>query len=295
MWTSETLTSSGCRLLVGLAVVGMLCAASTAHAARKPSQKDRAKARQLAVVAKERAKAKRFDLAAEMFHEAFAMNPTAWAFLFSAARCEQLDGKLTTAKRDYTRYLSYSKGDHGLRVRAQGFLKEVEADVEKKRAAAAAERDEETAKDAAKTANEAAKQADIDAKRSAEAQQRIQSANGSSTLSYALLGGGGLGLGIGAFMLVKASSDKDDLDARLATVGDGGKITGITAAEAQELQDGADLSRTIGAVAIATGAVLAGAAGYLLAGGPASPAASVSWNFAPAPNGAMASLRFAWK
>ena len=38
------------------------------------------KARHLAVAAKERAKAKRFDLAAEMFHEAFHINPKACAF-----------------------------------------------------------------------------------------------------------------------------------------------------------------------------------------------------------------------
>jgi hypothetical protein len=259
-----------------------------AHAANKPSNKAVAKARQLAVVAKERAKAKRFDLAAEMFHEAFVMNPNAWAFLFSAARCEQLHGVLDDAKRDYTRYLSYSKGDHGLRARAQGFLMEVEAALMKRKAAKAqAVDDQATAQAQADSAAEA--------KRKETGSKGAQAAlTSNNTKAYALLGVGGAALGVGAFLLVKAAGDQSDLDAKMATLGAGGKITGITLEQAQELQDSAELSRNLGVGALITGAVVAGVGGYLLATAPTARAASLRLDVSPVRDGAIASLQFAF-
>ena len=255
-----------------------------AFAAPTVSQSATEKARQLATAAKGRAKAKRFDLAAEMFHEAFKINPGAWAFLFSAARCEQLDGQFAAAKRDYTKYLSFSTGDHKLRERAQGFLREVNEELVRKRAAEQVER-EEADKRAAKADAQAKKQ------RKEETALAIQ-AKDPGPVAWGLLAAGGVGAGVGAFLLVSAIGDQSDLDADLTVTGTGGKVSGITFDEAKERQSSIDLSRTVGVIALGTGAALAGIGGYLVATSNLAPEKSVRWQLIPRSDGAFATLHW---
>jgi len=82
---------------------------------------------ELARVAKSRAKAKSFGLAAKMFHEAYNIDRAEFSYLFSAGRCEQLDGNVEKAAATYRRFLEISPTDHKLRPRASAELEKLDA------------------------------------------------------------------------------------------------------------------------------------------------------------------------
>lgn len=82
------------------------------------SDADVSKAKDLGVLAAQRAKELQFGFAAKLFHEAFHLDPTGWRYLYSAARCEQLDGDLAQAASDYDAFLDGAPADHGLRAKA---------------------------------------------------------------------------------------------------------------------------------------------------------------------------------
>ncbi|MCO4763795.1 MAG: hypothetical protein KC502_19940 [Myxococcales bacterium] len=94
----------------------------------------RARGIELAKVARSRAKAKSFALAAQMFHEAYNIDRTEWSYLFSAGRCEQLAKQFDKAERSYARYLNVSPTDHKLRQRAIRELTNVRMALAKARA-----------------------------------------------------------------------------------------------------------------------------------------------------------------
>lgn len=112
--------------------LGALCGLLTcalplrAQPADEPTQSIRERGIEIARVAKSRARAKNFALAAQLFREAYRVDRAEWSYLFSAARCEQLGGDLKQAQQTYQRFLDIAPTDHALRGRATSELAQVQ-------------------------------------------------------------------------------------------------------------------------------------------------------------------------
>ncbi len=153
------------RRLVWALTLGLLLAAITAPAVSAQAATARERGIEIAAIAKARAKAGSFKLAAQMFHEAFKIDATEWSYLFSAGRCEQLGGQLVASEATYTRFLQVAPGGHALRDRAIRELTQVRVALAKKNADAARRSAEAKAALAKHTAAQ-------DAARKAEAARR---------------------------------------------------------------------------------------------------------------------------
>ena len=132
----------------------------------------RARGIELAKVARSRAKAKSFGLAAQMFHEAYDIDRAEWRYLFSAARCEQLAGLYARAEKTYARFLKTGPTAHPLRDRAVRELTTVRIAMAETTAAAQAEAEQRRARESA--AHEAAM------RRAAAAKRRTETAVGAT-------------------------------------------------------------------------------------------------------------------
>ncbi len=160
------------RRLVWALTLGLVLAATTAPAVSAQAATARERGIEIAAVAKARAKAGSFKLAAQMFHEAFKIDGTEWSYLFSAGRCEQLGGQLVASEATYTRFLQVAPGGHALRDRAIRELTQVRVALAKKNADAARRSAEAKAALAKHTAaQEAARKAEA-ARRAAEDRAR---------------------------------------------------------------------------------------------------------------------------
>lgn len=229
--TAPTSTSSPARPRAGavmaavavLAAVGPQVWASAAHAkppaqgaappAAQPSQTAEELARQAAAVAQRGDMA----LAAKMFHAAFRLSQSDWAYLYSAARAEQLAGDIDAARRDYRQFLKEAPADHALRARAKKYAEEVEIKYAEAQQAQQAEQ----------------------LKLAAAARKRSEANDSAKTLrvvGWVALGVGTVGLGAGAWSYAAASAERADLE-KLATPPPQDLIRAISYAEAQSRAD----------------------------------------------------------
>lgn len=229
--TAPTSTSSRERLRSGaaMAAVAVLAAVGSsdwAHAAParpqsqaatppavQPSQTAEELARQAAAVAQRGDMA----LAAKMFHAAFRLSQSDWAYLYSAARAEQLAGDIDAARRDYRQFLKEAPADHALRARAKKYAEEVEIKYAEAQQAQQAEQ----------------------LKLAAAARKRSEANDSAKTLrvvGWVALGVGTVGLGAGAWSYAAASAERADLE-KLATPPPQDLIRAISYAEAQSRAD----------------------------------------------------------
>lgn len=255
--TAPTSTSSHGRvranaLIFAVAVIAAAGPSDWAHAAParpqapgaappavQPSQTAEELARQAAAVAQRGDMA----LAAKMFHAAFRLSPLDWAYLYSAARAEQLAGDIDAARRDYKQFLKEAPPDHALRARAKKYAEEVEIkygeamqaqQMEQQKLAAAA-RKRSDANDSAKTLRVA---------------------------GWVALGVGAVGLGVGAWGYAVASAERADLEA-LTTPPPQEPIRAISYAEAQSRAEAIRGDLRLGSGLMAGGVALLAVGGWL--------------------------------
>jgi len=223
-------------VLLGLSLA--TSAAARRHHRRPKNSAKQQRAENLALQAAMVAKEGKLGLAAEMFHQAFAINQTAWAYLYSAARAEQLSDQIKAARRDYKRFLDDAPAAHPLRGRATRYAKAVEHAYQR-----------------------ATRRAEVKRQRAATAVRERQAAN--RALGYRRIAGWitvGLGAATaatGAWLYSSARSRKADLEKKTTTSG-GAPIRLISYQEAQnEANDVRSELRIGGAVVGVSAAVLA--------------------------------------
>jgi len=204
----------------------------------------------LSTVAISKAKAKKFAVAASMFHEAYKIDPETHGYLYSAARAAHKAKDWAAAEKDYRKFIANAPGDHPFMANANRHLGTVVA----ARQAHAKEKKAEEAVAREKAADKA-KAAPVVAKKSAPA------GGGPGAASYAALGGGALLAIGGAVVLVMRSGDADQLNSDL----DAGSIA---EKDAQEQLDSINTRGTLGYGLIGAGVVAAGVGAYLLMSAP---------------------------
>ena len=253
-------------------------------------QTDAEKASGLGQLAAKRAKEHAYGFAAKLFHEAFSLDPTGWRYLYSAARCEELEGKLEEARRDYEAYLAGAPQDHELRGKAKDQRKVVLAALKKPAAPPAviepapapvvvpapAPVVRAVAKPVVPPANTVEPVAP--AGPSAKPQAAGPNADAAATsgtkvapeamigvskgdeaaawrkpLGWSLAAVGGISAAVGAVVWGIAMGDKGDLESKLSQTNSSGVITGIDEATATS-----DRTRIDGNLRLGSGAALAG-------------------------------------
>ncbi len=206
----------------------------------QPSQTAEELARQAAAVAQRGDMA----LAAKMFHAAFRLSRSDWAYLYSAARAEQLAGDIEAARRDYKQFLKEAPPDHALRARAKKYAEEVEIKYDE---AMQAQQTEQL-----KLAAAARKRSDAN-----------DSAQALRVVGWVALGVGAVGLGVGAWGYAAASAERSDLEA-LTTPPPQEPIRAISYAEAQSRADSIRGDLRLGSGLMAGGVALLAVGGWLV-------------------------------
>lgn len=218
----------------------LVAASALAASGKEPSNhKAEALAAQAAVVAK----GGQIALAGQMFHAAFKLNASAWEYLYSAARAEQLAGDIPGARRDYARYLGGAPQDHALRPRAEKYAAEVEEAHEAAEREARARRRVEMARE-----RELAETGGADYRR---------------TGGWATVAIGALSTGVGLWMYGGARGRKSDLEARASPAADG-VIRAISYREAQAEADVIRGDLRLGGAVLGAGAAIAALGGWLV-------------------------------
>ncbi|MBM4345994.1 MAG: hypothetical protein FJ100_21685 [Deltaproteobacteria bacterium] len=207
----------------------------------------------------------RFAKAAELYHQAYAIDASEPGYLFSAARAADKGEDLPAAERDYTAFLKVAPPKHEKYEAAQNYL----LDVRSRIARALQKQVQEM-----KAKQEAAKAAAADGAKPATAPPPtvetkpppvvVKPAPPAPTwqrpAAYAAVGLGLVGVGLGATMVATGNSD----GAEAAKRGD------VAAARS------ADGKVTAGAVALGVGAAVAAAGGWLWWSAPEAPAVAVA-------------------
>ena len=241
--------------------------APAATAAAAPSQAEGARGAQKEAAAEYAAG--RFRKSAELFHTCFGLDATQFGCLFNAARSEQRDFQLDSAEATFRRFLDVAPQDHEGRRRATVHLDEIRdtrARLQAEKAAAAAVT-------------------------IAVAPTETVEKPG-SWLRPAGWGAAGAGVvlaAVGVAVLVRASGEQADLDAKVADR-QNGKVSGIDYAAYAEQQADLNGRYYLGDALLGVGVACAGVGAWLLATTPALPAvtlapqaggvrASVAWRF----------------
>ena len=229
------------------------------------------KAAAMSVVARQRAEAGQFKIAAEMYKAAYRLDGQVVGYLYSAARCAQSAGNVSGAAADYERFLAAAPVDHALAQKARGHLATCKAKVAAESAREAAER--KAVADKAQAAREAAAR---DAAARAESAHAAAAKAGKPAAQVASGGGwraptawasvavGVASVATGAWFLADGSGKVDDLKLRLDDTNSNYKIKGIDRDAALAMQDEANQSKRIGAAAAGVGVVLAGVGVWML-------------------------------
>lgn len=111
------------RAATGLALALALCTATGFAAEGGVSKQEEAAA--LSVVAKSKADAGDFALAAELYQQAFRSDATELGYLYSAARCWHKAVRWPEAELAYDDFLKRAPADHPQRAKALQFVEEV--------------------------------------------------------------------------------------------------------------------------------------------------------------------------
>ncbi len=213
-------------------------------------------------------------LAAQMFHAAFDLNPSAWGYLYSAARAEHLAGDASAARRDYARYLAGAPADHPVRARAARYAKALApprpaapASVEKPEKPPPRGADPAAATTAPKPAASEASTGDAG---SAAPTRGSESGIGARadgglfsrrTAGWAALGAGAVGAAVGGWLLADALGRSADLEGRTSAPA-GEKIVGISHAEAQDEAAAIAMDTRISGAVVGVGVALAATGGW---------------------------------
>lgn len=233
---------AGAALLPGTALAG---------AGDQASSEETAAAKTLEKSAYEHYKAKRYRMAAQLYHAAFAMNGDPNG-LFNAARAEQRGFVLDAAQADFERFLTLAPAGHDGIRRAKVHLQE----ITEAKAALAGKSGQAGAHGSVPAPVQAADEAEgLTEKGAAAADWRRPAAWGA-------VGLGALGVGLGAWWLVSGLQDSGDLDDRLDATRAGD--TSLSYSEAQAENERINSTLVRGYVAAGVGVVAAGVGGWLL-------------------------------
>lgn len=115
----RSLPGAGWRRLGALAALALWL---PAVALAGPSTAKRTEAAAISQVAAAKAAQGKFDLCAELYHQAYRVDPSFLGYLYSAGRCEQKGGKIDAAERDYRAFLARAPADDAVAARARAHL-----------------------------------------------------------------------------------------------------------------------------------------------------------------------------
>lgn len=226
----------------------------------------------LSIVAKAKADAGEFALAADMYEAAYRMDPTVGGYLYSAGRCAHKGGLWAKAVENYKHYRQVTPPADPAYAKAGEYLAETElqlAKVDKIKAEEQAKVDAEkaaAANAAAVSAAERARAADA-AKKAAEVKiptlQRLAPATWKKPTAMGAIGVGVVALGLGGYFAASGIGEIGDLQAKLDQRDPNGKVTGIERDAAMTAQSDGNRHKLVGATLIGTGAILAGIGTWL--------------------------------
>ena len=254
----------------------------------------------LSIVAKGKADAGEFALAAEMYLQAWRLYAKETGYLYSAARCFHKAARWEDAGKAYAEFGRVAPADHPARSKALGYQEEVRraaADEQERRQAL--ERLEQERKQLAdERARQAQKQADqqkdlalrqkIDEQAALRTQAELQAQQGRwrRTAGWSVAGAGLVLSGIGAWLLWNGLDTAGGLERDLAVKDpQSGKIAGIDRERALATRSEALQDQTVGGSLLAVGLVGAGAGLWLALGERATSVAvrangvMVGWRF----------------
>ena len=271
------LTNHATLFAVGITLAAALSWPAAAAAAGNIKPVDEAAA--ISQIAMVKAKTGDFKLCAELYHQAYRINPAFLGYLYSAARCAQKGGDLDAAERDYRALLARAPADNELVPRASRHIEEVLA---VRRAAPAPKPVVKPGKPVPVAPKPAKKPPPTVV---APAQPASDWQRPAGWVGVAV---GGAALALGGWWLVDGLGQRGDLMERLDNR-KGGLVAGITYTEAQAAEDDYRGALQRGAIAAGSGLLLGGIGAWLLAAAPEAPAVSLL----PAPGGFR--LRLAWR
>lgn len=266
--------------------VAALLATASAHAPateRKTFQVSKAnEAAALSIVAKSKADAGEFALAADLYRQAYRIYPQVPGYLYSAARCAHLGGLWARAAEDYEQFLAAVPASDPQHPKASAYLAEVRQTLARE-AAAAEERDRQAAlqrekQAAAERAQRAAEEA---AKRAAQASQApapppptpkppppqrpaVPPTTWQRPVGYTTVATGIAGLGLGGYYLLRGLGEVDDLQSDLSKTDAQGHIVGVPRDTALARQATANRHQAAGGVLLGAGVGLAALGVYLV-------------------------------
>jgi len=110
----------GPRLLCVIALVVLLPLAATAAPTNKADE-----AAALSVVAASKAKSGAYAMCADLYVQAYRLDPSYLGYLYSAARCWQKAKRIDDAERGYRAFLKRAPKEHPLHSRARSHLDEI--------------------------------------------------------------------------------------------------------------------------------------------------------------------------
>jgi len=230
----------------------------------------------LSVVAKSKADAGEFALAAELYQQAFRSDPAELGYLYSAARCWHKAVRWTEAEAAYDDFIKRAAPDHPQRAKALQFVEEVRKakhddaarqkaldELKLEQARLAEERQKLQAQQQhAAQAEAARKQAEQDLAARLAAQGDSNTA-ALRPIGLAAAGGGVVLAGVGAWLLWTGLDSADQLQADLARKDGAGKITGIPREAAVTKRSVAVRDQVVGGALMAVGVLAGGVGGWL--------------------------------
>lgn len=223
----------------------------------------------LSIVAKAKADAGEFALAADMYEAAYRMDPTVGGYLYSAGRCAHKGGLWARAVENYKHYRQVTPPADPAYAKAGEYLAETEielAKVEKTKAEDQAKVDAEKAAAANAAAAEKAKTAEA-AKKAAEIRvpivQKPVAAAWKKPASMGAIGVGVVALGLGGYFAARGLGEIGDLQAKLDQKDASGKVTGIEREAALTAQSDGNRHKWVGGALIGSGAILAAVGTWL--------------------------------
>jgi len=208
-----------------------------------------------------------YGKAAGLFHTAFGLDPKP-VYLFNAARSEHKGGFLDDALRDYDRCTKVAGADAKVVAKAAELARGIRAERKKKAAAEQALRDQKAAA----------------LKKAAEAHAWR------TPTGWAGVGVGALLIGVGSWMILSASSERDDLNKKLDNKDKDGLYVDIDYETYDSQMNDLDQRSAIGVTAAVGGLAVAGVGAWLAFSTPDAPAVALTpaWNG----RGLRLSLRF---
>ena len=200
----------------------------------------------LSVVAAAKAKAGQHKLCADMFVQAYKLDPSYLGYLYSAARCSQKAADLDGAEQGYRAFLARAPKEHPLRGRATDHL----AEIVKRREG----QQSPTETGGKKPEKPGAEQGQPKPNPLLPPPRPMPTM---VKLGWGGVAGGILLLGAGTATLMSVSGDRDDLEKKLVQDRQSGLVGGISHAEATEQAATINATNVLGFTLAGLGAVAA--------------------------------------